>query len=231
MSPTQLTEVTVIAYSPQSNCIPIEELPGIEQLLCDSNRIITTGDIIFGNISRNAFKEAQYDPPYSCCRFEIAMTEPVSSGYAIPGKTRFLVIADESGIRGPKSLMSSSSNELSDYSPFADETFTIDENFFANCTSRGAGQTSLQIRIELTGFEIPTSTASFWRVRQSRSTQDLSGNCDVFIATDDLGKLGIFSGDWASLIRWLSITNAQAFLLGYSQVHTRKPSTGTRLWS
>lgn len=203
MSLTQLTEVTVIAYSPQSNRIPIEELPGIEQLLCDNNRIITAGDIIFGNSSRDTFKKTQDDPLDLCRHFEIAMIEPVSSGYAIPGKTRFLVIADESGILGPKSLTSSSVNELSNNSPFADETFTIDENFFANCTLRGAGQTSSQIRIELTGFEISSSLASFWRARQAHFAQDFNGSCDVFIATEDLGKLGIFSGDWASLIRWL----------------------------
>lgn len=200
VSLTELTEVTVIAYGPQSNRIPTEELPGIEQLLCDSNRIITAGDIIFENSSRDTCKEAQDDPPYLCRRFEIAMIEPVSSGYAITGKTRFVVIADESGIHGQKSLVSSSVDELSDNSPFADKTFTIDENFFANYTLRGAGQTSSQIRIELTGFEISSSLASFWRVRQTHFTQDFNGSCDVFIATEDLGKLGIFSGDWASLL-------------------------------
>ncbi|KAH8108501.1 AAA-domain-containing protein [Phellopilus nigrolimitatus] len=138
------------------------------------------------------------------------MTEPVWQGYAVAEETVFLIANAPSDTL--PSLESTSTNRFSLDSLADDEEFTINENFLANSTLRVestlADSASIHISsnqyrgnaqhlsdalnrgIHLPGLFTPESLPH-------HLNHDWNESHSMFLQTEELGKVGLFSGDWA----------------------------------
>ncbi|THH06073.1 hypothetical protein EW145_g4336 [Phellinidium pouzarii] len=209
LSPIQLTDVTLIASNVQAFLTSREEREKMERWLCMEDRIIRSGDFLYGRLTGESFEDCynQFEPS---CSFEIGMSEPVLQGYAVLGRTRFLVTAVYPTLQDllPSATVSLNGSTLSPNSD--DEEFTIDENFLAWSSLHDIG-------LELSAFPMHTSQDSeglqpttrpdgrdsvsiplmfFPKPLLHHPNHVVNESCAMFVHTKDLGKIGIFSGDW-----------------------------------
>ncbi|EJD02070.1 AAA-domain-containing protein [Fomitiporia mediterranea MF3/22] len=124
------------------------------------------------------------------------MTEPVEQGCAVQGKTRFLITFADSIPNGGDLQVNGRSDSPSG-SSVADDNFTIDENFFAGSTLASVGRVPTELSAQAAHAEgNDESVLSFSAEPLLSSSPDASDSYVILMSTEDMGKLGVFSGDW-----------------------------------
>ncbi|KAI5124021.1 hypothetical protein M0805_003853 [Coniferiporia weirii] len=139
------------------------------------------------------------------------MTEPVLQGYAVQGQTRFLVtVACPPASISPATLPVEENSFLS---AADDGEFTIGENFFASTTLRDTAWTSSMPSALLTRSgqdrsppSLPSDADDHDNVLTSPAfspkplpycpLHTVNESYTMLVRTDDLGKIGVFNGDW-----------------------------------
>nr|AXF50743.1 AAA protein [Inonotus obliquus] len=197
VSPVRLAQVSAIISG--DDVLAPEELVRIERVLHSGVHLFGTGDILCSVCLEDA---QSCDSHPRSRQLHIAGTDPVSQGYCTGGKTRLLLVLQDSSERilhSPEIVEETSSEASS-----SDGDFTINENFFANSVLQKlepvpAGS-SPQIMPKEDGLQTAGPKSLSVRRLPRCSTRHFDESYSLFVTTEDLGRLGIFSGDWASSI-------------------------------
>ncbi|KAL5490121.1 PEX6 [Sanghuangporus weigelae] len=197
VSPIPLSRVAVLASG--SHPFAEKELARIDPSLHNDTRLVRTGD----SLCFDALVEAAL--PDSRCqsyRLHVATTEPVSQGCYVPDKTQLLLAfsSTEAGSCASLEIL----EDVSTRALTSDDEFTIGENFFANSVlrnvvsapPRSVVETALQEKDHLDSTEKAFSVHHLPRC----SAQEIPESYQIYVSTEDLGKLGVFDGDWCIMV-------------------------------
>ncbi|GAA5930797.1 AAA family ATPase peroxin 6 [Sporobolomyces koalae] len=208
-----LTSVIFFALDSTSYDFSSQEQAAFVDRLANTAEVVREGDVV--RLERGAW--------------QVAMTEPVLQGAVVKGQTRIVVLppTEEDSVPAKSEQASHSSEDDEPLDDDNDDDFDIDESFLANsvltpATSR-FGPTPLTSPLS-TGsrqkqfFPLGALSASTSAVSSpSRIVPaplshpiasdlltpvpdpDEDDTARAFLSTADLGRLGLFSGDWAVL--------------------------------
>ena len=188
-----LTHVEIVASRVHS--LTAEQLSSVEHYLHGSVQLLRTGDVVHCD-STDSLNRSLLHPPV---KLEIAVSEPVSQGLTIPGKTRFFVAFEHSEFDTIESPVKNENEAREDV--LHDDEFTIDENFFASSTLRSAGFAPTKLPQDMDQEDSTNSGAKSLRIDSLPrcSTVNVHDSYVAFASTEDMGKLGAFNGDWVGL--------------------------------
>ncbi|OCB88086.1 AAA-domain-containing protein [Sanghuangporus baumii] len=205
VSPIPLSRVAALASG--SHSFDEKELTRIDPSLHSNIRLVRTGDRLYSDALVEAVLPDSRSQSY---RLHVATTEPVSQGCYVPDKTQLLLAFSSTEAGSCASL--EIPEDVSTRVLTSDDEFTISENFFASSVLRNVVsapprslvETALQEKGRLDSTEKAFSVHHLPRC----SAQEIPESYQIYVSTEDLGKVGIFNGDWASLLLlpfWLTI--------------------------
>ncbi|KAG8879295.1 peroxisomal assembly protein [Tulasnella sp. 331] len=209
ISPPRLTHIFLSALSHEAYGLAQRDPKQVEAWFCEdkeggANPIVRQGDTYTFEDGRlaNGFtglershQEARHGSSYA-----VLMTEPVLQGVAVLGFTAFVIspgpfdlLPHQNGHRIVEPLSDSETELLSE------DELSIDESFLARSTS--ASMLS-SFKVNGTTNDTPTGTGAHKLFQISpltrRSPEDEEEDLDnIYVRTQDLSKIGTFSGDWA----------------------------------
>ncbi|KAL5532956.1 PEX6 [Sanghuangporus sanghuang] len=197
VSPIPLSRVAALAS--RSHSFDEKELTRIDPSLHSNIRLVRTGDRLYSDALVEAVLPDSRSQSY---RLHVATTEPVSQGCYVPDKTQLLLAFSSTEAGSCASL--EIPEDVSTRALTSDDEFTISENFFASSVLRNVVsapprslvETALQEKGRLDSTEKAFSVHHLPRC----SAQEIPESYQIYVSTEDLGKVGIFNGDWCIMI-------------------------------
>ncbi|KAG8988842.1 peroxisomal assembly protein [Tulasnella sp. JGI-2019a] len=203
VSPPELTHVFLSALSHEAYELAQRDPNKVETWFCETKTrgakfIIRQGETYTFEDNRplNGFTDSEKGNLHtsSGSRYAVLMTEPVLQGLAVLGFTVFVISpGSASSPKTQNNHIIIESNPDSDTGSLFEDELSIDESFLARSTS-----TPLLSSFQQSGATTkPITQKSFQLSPLIQQSQEKEADLDdLHVRTQDLAKIGAFSGDW-----------------------------------
>jgi len=193
-TPTPLTVIVVTALSSEAYSQASGEASPLEAWFSDELYILRQGDIFQVDTKLSSAESIGI----RCLRYRLEMLEPVLQGYAQRDATKIVLLSShDEQLTIQTAVEDSEDNEETDL-------VEIDESFLANAFSMPPESSRPQSHNQGSDqFPLsPDNSVSVGYVVQCLNApfNPLEDHCTFYIRPTDLGKLGILSGDWVSVL-------------------------------